>query len=179
MSSCRSGDSSNSIVLKIILTKDKAGLLRNKYVYLVDAFKRSVVDSVLVKGDTVVFNERWTPSFIPYMVSVDRIDTFQGHPYLRPMGLQSPYEANFVFSSFYLDKGVTILKPYLTGYKNEQVDFIGSEQNEPFLKRVELQYAKENSVDRHNHYEEHFKNKIIPIFYSFTKTIVLLQEKFY
>ena len=142
--------------------------------YLVDAFKKSVVDSVLVKGDTVVFNERWTPSFIPYMVSVDRIDTFQGHPYLRPMGLQSPYEANFVFSSFYLDKGVTILKPYLTGYKNEQVDFIGSEQNEPFLKRVELQYAKENSVDRHT-----IITKNISKIKSYPYSIHLLKQLFY
>jgi hypothetical protein len=101
-----------------------------------------VVDSVLVKGDTVVFSELRTPSFIPYMVSIERNDTFQGHPHPRPIGLQSPYNAKFIYSSFYLDKGVTILKPYLTGCKNEQTDFIGSKQNEPFLKGVELQYAK-------------------------------------
>jgi thiol-disulfide isomerase/thioredoxin len=147
--SCGLEDNSNSIVLKIILTKEKAELLINKYVYLVNISKRSVVDSVLVKGDTVVFSELWTPSFIPYMVSIERNDTFQGHPHPRPIGLQSPYNAKFIYSSFYLDKGVTILKPYLTGCKNEQTDFIGSKQNEPFLKGVELQYAKENSVDRH------------------------------
>ncbi|HEX8277811.1 MAG TPA: hypothetical protein VF540_03920, partial [Segetibacter sp.] len=146
--SCRSEDDSNSIVLKIILTKDKAELLVNKYLYLVDISKKSVVDSVLVKGDTVVFREDWTPSFLPYMGSVQRIDSFQGHPYLRPMGLENPYVAKSIYSSFYLDKGVTILNPYVTGYNDEQTNFIGSKQNEPFLKGVELQYAKENSVDR-------------------------------
>lgn len=147
--SCRSEQSLDSVVLKIILTKDKTEHLINKYVYLVDISKKSVFDSALVKGDTVTFNEQYTPSFFPHMVSVQRIDSFRGHPYLRPMGLQSPYDAKFIYSSFYLDKGVTILKPYLTGYNNEQTDFIGSKQNEPFLKGLELQYAKESPVNKH------------------------------
>ena len=146
--SCKSEPSSDSIVLKIIFTKEKTEHLNNKYVYLVDISKRRVVDSALVKGDTVTFNEQYTPSFFPHMVSVQQIDTFQGHPYLRPMGLQSPYDAKRIYSSFYLDKGVTILKPDLIGYQNDEANFIGSKQNVPFLKGVELQYTKKNSVDR-------------------------------
>jgi hypothetical protein len=119
-------------------------------VYLVDISKRSVVDSVLVKGDTVVFSELWTPGFIPYMVSIERNDTFQGHALpTTHRAFKVLIMAKFIYSSFYLDKGVTIIKPYLTSFTNKQSDFIGSKQNEPFLKGVELEYAKENAVDRH------------------------------
>ena len=146
--SCGSEHSSDSVILKLILSKDQRELLANKYVYLVDVTKKSVVDSALVIGDTLIFNENWTPSFVPHMVAVHRIDTFQGHPYLRPMGLKNPYVAKSIYSSFYLDKGTTVLKPYLTGSNNEQSDFIGSNQNEPYLKHVELQFSAENAVDR-------------------------------
>ena len=146
--SCRSEQSSDSIVLKIILTKDKTEHLVNKYVYLVDISKKSVIDSALVKGDTVTFSEHRTSSFVPYMVSVQQIDTFQGHPYLRPMGIQNPFVAKSIYSSFYLDKGVTILNPYIIGYNNTQSDFLGSKQNEPYFKRVELQYPRERSDNR-------------------------------
>lgn len=146
--SCKAEQISDSAILKIILTNDKAELLVNKYVYLVDVSKKSVVDSALVKGDTVIFSKHCNPSFVPYMVSVDFIDTFQGHPYLLPMGLRNPYVAKSIYSIFYLDKGITILKPYLISNDNEESVFIGSKQNEPYLKHVELQYAGESSIDR-------------------------------
>ncbi|GEO09249.1 TlpA family protein disulfide reductase [Segetibacter aerophilus] len=146
--SCQSDRSLDTVVLKIILTKEKTGHLINKYVYLVDDSQKGVVDSALVKGDTITFTEPYSPGFVPHLVSVQRIDTFQGRPYLRPIGIQNPYIAKTIYSSFYLDKGVTILKPYFTGYNNEHTAFIGSKQNEPFFKNVELQFTKDNGVDR-------------------------------
>ena len=172
--SCRSEQSLDSAVLKIILTKDKTKHLLNKYVYLVDISKKNVIDSALVKGDTVIFSKQYTPSFFPHMVSVQRIDTFQGHLYLLPMGIQSPYDAKFIYSSFYLDKGVTILKPYFTGYSNEQPDFIGSKQNVPFFKRVELQYAGDDSADSHA-----FIGKNISKIKAYPYSLYLLEQLFY
>ena len=178
--SCRSEQSSDSIVLKIIFTNDKAELLVNKYVYLVDISKKSVVDSALVKGDTVIFSEHWSPNFVPHMVSVQRIDTFQGHPYLRPMGFQNFYFAKTVNSSFYLDKGVTILKPYLTGFgNNEQSDFIGSKQNEPFLKGVELQFQGKLSVNRQTIIKRNIsKIKAYPYSFHLLEQLFYYKEKF-
>lgn len=171
--SCRSEQSSDSVILKVIFTRDQTKNLINKYVYLVDISKKNVIDSALLKGDTVIFSKKYTPGFFPNMVSVQWIDTFQGHPYLHPMGIQSPYDAKFIFSTFYLDKGVTILKPYFTGYTNELTDFIGSKQNVPFFKRVELQYA-DDSADSHT-----FTGKNISKIKAYPYSIHLLEQLFY
>jgi len=146
--SCNSGDESDSVVLKIILPKEQGELSANNYLYLVDVSKQSVVDSALVSGDTVIFTQTWTPAFVPHMVSVRRMDAVQGCPYLRPMGIKNPYLAKTINSSFYLDKGTTILKPFLTGLSTEQTDFSGSKQNEPFFKQVALQFPEEKSAGR-------------------------------
>src|SRR3981081_1674565 len=90
--SCGQKHSSDNVVLKIIFSKDKTEQLYNKYVYLINVSKRKIIDSALVKGDTVIFSKKWDSTFVPFMVSVQRIDTFQGHSYLRPVGIQSPYD---------------------------------------------------------------------------------------
>ncbi|MBO9684604.1 MAG: hypothetical protein J7502_18390, partial [Flavisolibacter sp.] len=85
--SCKSEQNSNSIVLKIILSESQQQTLVGKYVYLVDNSKDRLVDSALVEGDTVIFNQAWTPGFVPYQASVQIIDGFNEHSYLRPMGV--------------------------------------------------------------------------------------------
>ncbi|HVG13629.1 MAG TPA: TlpA disulfide reductase family protein [Chitinophagaceae bacterium] len=147
--SCKSKQHANDIVLKIILSESQKQPLVGKYIYLVDFSRDKLVDSALVLKDTVTFNQHWTPGFIPYQASVQRIDSFNGHSYLRPMGVQSPYDKSFVYSSFYLDTGTTIVKPHDRNNR-EYSDFIGSKQNEPFLKGVALQFSLEKSTDRHS-----------------------------
>lgn len=171
---CNSKHTSNDIVLKIILSKDKTVNLINKHIYLVDISKKKVIDSVLVKGDTVIFSKPWNPNFVPYMISVQRIDTFQGHRYLRPFGIQNPYNEQSIYSSVYIDKGITILKPYLTGYNNTQSSFAGSKQNEPYFKQVVLQYASRDSSNR----QKIINNNISKI-KAYSYSIHLLEQLFY
>lgn len=178
-SSCKSDKRLENPVLKIILTKEKTSKLLNKYVYLKDVSKQKVLDSVLVKGDTILFRENWSPGFVPHKVSVNMTDTFQGRPYLRPMGIQSPYDTNFNYASFYVDNGETILKPFLKGYHNEQVYFWGSRQNEPYFKKVELQYTGGNEVERKAIIEENIlKIKQYPYSFHLLQQLFYYKEKF-
>ncbi|MBI2272842.1 MAG: TlpA family protein disulfide reductase [Bacteroidetes bacterium] len=172
--SCKAEYRSDKAVLQIILSRDNAKIMADKYVYLFDVSKKVVLDSAVVAGDTVNFSRHCNPDFVPYMVSVVRIDTFKGHPFLRPMGFQSPYNAKLIYSSFYLDKGVTILKPILNNNINEQTGFTGSVQNEPFLKRVELQYTFGNPANSQVIIKENI-SKIKAYPYS----IYLLEQLFY
>lgn len=145
--SCKAKPGSDKAVLQIILSRDNAKILAKKFVYLFDVSKKVLLDSAVVAGDTVTFSRHCNADFAPYMVSVERIDTFKGHPFRRSVGFQSPYNAKFIYSSFYLDKGLTVLRPSLTGNSREQTDFTGSRQNEPFLKRVQLQYTIGNPAN--------------------------------
>lgn len=144
--SCNS--KSDSIVLQIIFPKSKTEKLLGKYVYIVDVAKRTTIDSALVKGDTVVFNKKWDSTFVPYMVTVNKLDTLSGHPYLRLLGFTSPYAAKSIYSLFYLDKGVTTIKPYFNDDSTIKSGIIGSKQNEPYLKNIELHYPRNDSVNR-------------------------------
>ena len=146
--SCKAEQRSDNAVLQIILSRDNAKILAKKFVYLFDVSKKVFLDSVVVAGDTVTFSRHCNADFAPYMVSVLRMDTFKEHPFQRPMGFQNPYDTKFIYSSFYLDKGLTVLRPALTGNSKEQTGFAGSIQNEPFLKRVELQYTNGSPVNR-------------------------------
>lgn len=176
--SCKSEQDSNSIVLKIILSESQQQTLVGKYVYLVDYSRDRLVDSALVKGDTVIFNQAWTPGFVPYQVSVQIIDGLNEHSYLRPMGVQSPYKRNFTYSSFYIDKGVTILKPNDKNNR-EYSSFIGSKQNEPFLKGVVLQFAGEKSPDRHSTIQKNIsKIKTYPYSVNLLEQLFNDKEKF-
>jgi thiol-disulfide isomerase/thioredoxin len=148
LQACRSEPTPDTIALHIVFPKTKIQNLLGKYVFLTDVRKTTVIDSVLVRGDTVVFNKKWDPAFIPFMVSVSMLDTFNGGSYQHLLGFANPYKAKFINSLFYLDKGITTIKTYFDGVPSAPWAILGSSQNEPLLKNIELQYPANDDIHR-------------------------------
>jgi thiol-disulfide isomerase/thioredoxin len=139
--SCNEKTNQKETRLLVILPKDKVEKFLNKKFYLEDVSKQKLVDSVLISGDTIRFDRDSDPSFVPYLTAIKYWDSIYPYPrFLRLLGIRSPYNKKTIFSAFYLDKGITILRPYVTNLIESQTSFSGSKQNEPYFRRIELQY---------------------------------------
>lgn len=177
---CKTKDHANpkNIMLKVILSKAHVQGLRNKNVYLVDYSKQSFIDSALVKGETIIFNQLWTPGFVPYEASIQTRDTLNGQSYLRPIGVQSPFNASFIYSSFYLDTGATVVRPHDRSNRG-YASFTGGKQNEPFLKGIGLQFAEEPSLTRPQAIQNNISRiKAYPFSIHLLKLLFYNKEKF-
>jgi thiol-disulfide isomerase/thioredoxin len=145
--SCKQKNIDESIVIKIVLPKLQANKLQGSYLFLYDVGSKTPIDSVLIKGQTSYIYYKADPAFIPHLVVLKYNDTNNNNVYKRPLGFKNPYLAKTINSSFYIDKGLTVIETYYND-DNSTNSFKGSKQNEPLLRNVALSYSVDDSTGR-------------------------------
>ena len=141
LSSCFDKTNNMDIIIKVEFSNTGNQNLENKYMYLYNIKGQVVLDSVIVKNNRCQFNMLSDSSFSPYIVCIKYSDTFNGHPFLRPIGFKNPYKEKTVNSAFYLEKGTTIIKAFNSSDLGYISIFSGGKQNEPYFKNEDLSYS--------------------------------------
>lgn len=145
--SCKKKDIEESIVIKIVMPKLQAEKLQGEHLFLYDVGRKTLIDSVIIKREIIYFNFKADSAFIPHLVVLKYNDTNNNYAYKRPIGFKNPYVAKTINSSFYIDRGLTIIGTYYND-SNFVYSFKGSKQNEPYLRNVALSYPADDSTDR-------------------------------
>ncbi|MDH7460046.1 TlpA disulfide reductase family protein [Chitinophagaceae bacterium 26-R-25] len=80
--------------------------LNGRTLYLTDVYNRSFVDStVVIDGEFSFLDTSINDNFQPYLASIKCRDTIKNFTFLRPIGIQNPYNSTCYESQFYVDRG--------------------------------------------------------------------------
>lgn len=99
-SSCNQPQKPQDAIIKIILPQQRFEKLKGQYVYLFNMDKKTIIDSILVKKETVEFKSTIMPEDLATKIQIKYWDTYNAFKFLRPIGFVSPYDSNVTFSSF-------------------------------------------------------------------------------
>jgi thiol-disulfide isomerase/thioredoxin len=170
---CSEKKASDAITVKLIFPTRVRNELLGKYVYLFNSDKRTKIDSLLVKSDTVVFNLIADSAFVPCMVAITRIDSLKGFSNYLPLGFNYQGKKNIVYSLFYLDRGETVIKPFYLNDNTIESSFVGSRQNEPYFNQVFLHYPGNDTVQKRK-----IINRNIALIKTYPYSVYLLKQLF-
>lgn len=145
--SCKKKNIEESIIIKIVLPKLQAEKLHGRPLFLYDVGSKTPIDSVIIKEEIIYIKLNADSAFIPHLVVLKYNDTNSNYAYKRPIGFKNPYIVKTINSSFYIDKGLTIIGTYYND-SNFIYSFKGSKQNEPYLRNVALSYPANDSTGR-------------------------------